>query len=100
MAGVGSTRPPLTARTLKRYLPGLSFSFFGDLQLLNFGFGVFLPFLAGFLTSAHSNVAPAVVELKRNLTEARLPLVLTFFFGPLSIFVSGCRLGLFAAARV
>ena len=58
---------------------------------LEFRLRRFFPFFAGFLTRAHSKVAPAVVELKRKVTVARLPLVVTFFFGPLSIFVSGRR---------
>src|SRR4051794_27374654 len=93
-AGDGSTTPAFTARTQKRYLPGFRLKLFGDLQALNFGCGAFLPFLS-FLTLVreHSKLAPAVVELKRNLTLARLPLVLTLPFGPLAIFVCGAGTG-------
>jgi len=64
-------------------------SFLGDWQPLNFGCGILAPFFAGFLTRAHSKVTPAVDELKRKVTRARRRFVFTFFFGPLSIFVSG-----------
>ncbi len=92
VCGLGSGTPASTARTSNLYLPGFSLYLAGDSQLLNRGC-----FFFG--RSEHSKLTPEVVDEKLNLAFA-LPLLpfflsfaFSFFFGLLSISVTGSVFG-------
>ena len=73
-AGDPSVTPASTARTSNSCFPFLTLTLNGEAQGAKA-----LP------STLHSNVAPGVVELNSNVAF----FFLVFFFGPLSIFVSG-----------
>ena len=100
-AGEPSIAPAATARTAKRYLPGASFSTFGERQPANAPFEAFAFFFlpVGTLVSRHWKLDPATVEEKVNATVAFAPVVFTTCFGPLPNRVFGTGFSAFVGIR-